>query len=261
MFKFINSLPVLVRIPFIVLCIFVVLFIVACIYAIGCFIRSFFCRKSFPKFKCAIYTFFGVPGSGKTTFASAITSQYKKANVPVYSNVPIEGAYKLTRNDIGKYNLPAVNGKACLIVDECGIDFNNRDFKHNFEGEALQWWKRHRHYKCTVFIFSQSYEDMDKKLRDLTQAYYLVMGTFLPWFKKACKIRFKVGINDLTGDIQDMYYFDPFPWCLFSTKYIFAPAYWTKFDSWECPDLPDLPLEMYKFIDPPVKPSFPPVEK
>lgn len=204
----------------------------------------YFCGGTFMNFlklKCGIYTFFGVPGSGKTTFAAAITKKALKRKIPVYSNVPIKGAIQVTRDQIGHYNLPCGDKECILIVDEAGIDFNNRDFKNNFDKQALAWWKLHRHYRCKVFIYSQSYEDMDKKLRDLTQQFFLVKGSLIPFTRLAVPIRFKVGINELTNDITDMYYFDPFPVSLFTSTRIFCPVYWKMFDSWDAPSLPDLP--------------------
>lgn len=195
------------------------------------------------KVPIGVYTFFGVPGSGKTTFAAAISYLANKKNIPVYSNVPIKGTYMVKRDEIGQYNLPIFDSEYCvLLVDECGIEYNNRNFKSNFKDDSLAWWKLHRHYKTLVFIFSQSYEDMDKKLRDLTQQFFLVQrcGIFKK-FRKALPIRFKIGINELSGDIQDMYYFDNPLMSLFTNRYIYCKRFWNLFDSWDCPKLPDLP--------------------
>ena len=49
---------------------------------------------------------------------------------------------------------------AKVIIDEAGIEYNNRNFKA-FPKEAIYWYKYHRHYECSVDVFSQSYDDMD----------------------------------------------------------------------------------------------------
>lgn len=198
----------------------------------------------FLNLKTGVYTFFGVPGSGKTTVAASIVKEALKKKVPVYSNVPIKGAYIVDRADIGKYNFPyPEGGRSVLILDEIGITYNNRNFKTNFdkEGLALSWWKLHRHYHCLIFIFSQTYDDMDKILRNLTQQYYLVQPSLIPNFIRCLPIRFKIGINELSGDIQDMYSFDPALKSLFTTRRIWARPCWKYFDSWDAPPLPDLP--------------------
>ena len=131
--------------------------------------------------------YFGVPGSGKTTFAAylakrcmkksrfitwaqkhpgkltgkLLASSFLKRSIPVYSNVPITGALQLDpQRDIGKYMM--VGGK--VIIDEAGIEYNNRNFKA-FPPDAIYWYKYHRHYQCSVDVFSQSYEDMDMLCR------------------------------------------------------------------------------------------------
>ena len=47
--------------------------------------------------------YFGVPGSGKTTVAAYLAKKDLKKKRNVYSNVPITGAYKISKEDIGKF--------------------------------------------------------------------------------------------------------------------------------------------------------------
>lgn len=194
--------------------------------------------------------YFGVPGSGKTTFAAYLTAQalkqsrvvtwaerhsgkaaswllksrFFKRRQPVWSNVPITGAYQLDpHGDIGKYMM--AGGK--VIIDEAGIEYNNRNFK-SFPPEAVYWYKYHRHYNCSVDVFSQSYEDMDITLRRLAQNYYVVKKSLLPYFVVVKRIRRKVGIDDMTHQIIDKYYFG-LP--VLDTKWIFTPPLWKMFNS------------------------------
>ena len=196
-----------------------------------------------------IYTFFGVPGSGKTTIAAAVVKKCLKKHIPVYSNVPLLGAFKVSKSDIGSFQFPLFNSDRCILVwDECGIDFDARNYKGNFKDFQVAWWKLHRHYRTTVLLFSQGYDDMDKKLRTLTKQFYLVKMDHIFNVIKAYPINFDIGINEMTGEIQSMYSFDG-PWLKhFTCLRIFAPLYWKIFDSYDAPSLPDLKLEKYENV-------------
>lgn len=155
-----------------------------------------------------------------------------KKNLHVWSNVPITGSFSLDpKEDIGKYMM--VNGK--VIIDEAGIEYNNRNFKQ-FPPEAVYWYKYHRHYQCSVDVFSQSYEDMDITLRRLAQNYFVVKKSLIPYFVVCKRIKRKVGIDDNTHQIIDKYYFG-LP--IISSKWIFAPPLWKLFNSFSRKELPE----------------------
>lgn len=202
--------------------------------------------------------YFGVPGSGKTTFAAYLTKQSMKQSrvitwaqkhpgkfsawllasrffkrcTPVYSNVPITGAFQLEpQNDIGKYMISG--GK--VIIDEAGIEYNNRNFK-SFPKEAIYWYKYHRHYECSVDVFSQSYEDMDITLKRLAQNYFVVKKSLIPFCIVCKSIKRKIGIDDMTHQIIDKYYFS-LP--IIGTKWVFSPVLWKLFNSYSRKELPE----------------------
>lgn len=208
--------------------------------------------------------YFGVPGSGKTTFAAYLArqcvrqsriitwaqdspstlarrildSRFFKRAMPVYSNVPITGAYHLDpQNDIGKFMI--CDGK--VIIDEAGIEYNNRNFK-SFPPDAVYWYKYHRHYECSVDVFSQSYEDMDITLRRLAQNYFVVKKSLIPFFIVCKKIRRKVGIDDNTHQIIDKYFFD-LP--VIGSKWVFCPPLWKMFNSFSRKELPEKDWEVW----------------
>lgn len=217
-------------------------------------------RWLFPKSPSHVLNvYFGVPGSGKTTFAAYLAKQSLKQSriitwaekhpgkfsdwllnktglfkrrIPVYSNVPITGTYSLDpQKDIGVNMM--VGGK--VIIDEAGIEYNNRNFKA-FPPAAIYWYKYHRHYQCSVDVFSQSYEDMDITLRRLAQNYYVVKKSLLPKFIVCKRIRRKVGIDENTHQIIDHYYFG-FP--VLDSKWIFSPPLWKLFNSFSRKELPE----------------------
>lgn len=216
-------------------------------------------RWLFPKKpRQVLNVYFGVPGSGKTTFAAYLTrtalkesrvitlakdhpnrfsdwllnkTSLLKRREDVWSNVPITGAYSLDpQKDIGRYMIEG--GK--VIIDEAGIEYNNRNFK-SFPPEAVYWYKYHRHYGCSVDVFSQSYEDMDITLRRLAQNYYVVKKSLIPYFVVCKRIRRKVGIDEHTHQIIDHYKFG-FP--ILDSKWIFTPPLWKLFNSFSRRELP-----------------------
>ena len=211
-----------------------------------------------PKHPLQLNVYFGVPGSGKTTYAAYLAREAQRESVvirlckrfpcrytrwilngkhwkrayPVWSNVPIAGTYKLNaREDIG-INL-ITDGK--MIIDEAGVEFNNRNYK-NFPQTAVKFFKYHRHYGVSVDVFSQSFEDMDVTLRRLAQNFYVVKRSLIPFFVVTKRIRRKVGIDDNSHQIVDAYRFGT---PVLDTKWIFCPPLWKMFDSYDYDILPD----------------------
>jgi len=171
-------------------------------------------KRKLKKNKPELVIYFGVPGSGKTTIAAALSAKSFRNCIPVYSNVDIKNTFKLDpKTDIGEYAMQ--NCK--VIIDEAGIDYNNRNFKTNLSQNALEWFKTHRHYKCSVDVFSQSFEDMDITLRRLAQKLFVV----------------KIA-PDENGQLVSKYSFYPLG---IGNKYIFAPFYWHLFNSFSTKEL------------------------
>lgn len=210
-----------------------------------------------PKHPLQLNVYFGVPGSGKTTFAAYLAKQARKESliirlcrrfpcrftnwilngkhwkrdIKVFSNVPIKGTYKVdAKKDIGHYAIE--DGK--LIIDEAGIDFNSRLYK-TMSQSAIEWFKYHRHYGVSVDVFSQSHEDMDVTLRRLAQNFYVVRKSLIPNFIVIRRIRRKVGIDDNTHQIVDAYSFGV---PVLDTKRIYSPPLWKMFNTYDRKELP-----------------------
>jgi len=224
-------------------------------------IHRWMCPKKDPN---VLNIYFGVPGAGKTTFAAWLTkrnmkqsliitwcqkhpgsfsdkvlaSRFFRRKTSVFSNVPITGAYKLDpATDIGYYMID----DAKVIIDEAGIEYNNRNFKA-FPKEAIYWYKYHRHYECSVDVFSQSYDDMDITLKRLAQNYYVLKKSLIPYCIVTKKIHRKVGIDKQTHQIMDMYSFSlPF----IGTRWIFSPPLWKLFNSYSRKELPQKEWELW----------------
>lgn len=189
------------------------------------------------KRNCNFSTYFGVPGSGKTTVAACLTKRNLKRHIPIYSNVDIKGAYSIDKSDIGVYSME--NG--LLILDECGTEFDNRSYKTNFTPAQVKWFKKHRHYGMDVVCFSQYWNDIDIKLRNLSTNLYLLTPSLIPFFVCRRKIRKRIGINKDTKDIIDEYSFIPF-----SSFYFFSPSVWKMFQTHDKEDLPIKEFDIYE---------------
>ena len=168
--------------------------------------------------------YFGVPGAGKTTYAACLAKQAIKLGVPVYSNVPIKGTYKLEpKLDLGKFLVE----RCLVIIDEAGLEHNNREFA-KFSKDNRYFYKFHRHYSAKVAVFSQA-DDMDLTIRNVAFRLYLIKKSFLPGFILIKPMIKKIDIDKNTHQPTAMYDWDFF---IFN-KRVFAPKYWKMFDTYE----------------------------
>lgn len=176
----------------------------------------------------AVITYFGVPGSGKTTHAASIVWKNLKKGIPTFCNVDIKGTIPFKASDIGRYQIENCD----LIIDECGIEFNNRKFK-SLPQETITWLKYYRHYGVrNIYIYSQSYEDMDITLRRLSDVLYRIRKSLIPGCFVTRRISVSIDIDKDTHQIIDKYF-----WQLFSKRLVLGFRYWHMFDSWAAPQL------------------------
>lgn len=183
-----------------------------------------------------ISVYWGVPGSGKSTFAAYLAKKDLKHNKKVWSNVPITGTMKLEpREDLGRNMI--LDGR--IIIDEASVEYNSRAYK-TMPQEAIKFFKYHRHYQTAIDVFSQSWDDMDVTIRRLAQKMYVVKKSWLPWFIVRRTVRKRVGIDENTHQIIDEY-----SWMPFSRKYIFSPVLWKLFNTLSRDDLPEKEWEKW----------------
>lgn len=184
----------------------------------------------------SVTIFFGVPGSGKTTLAAKLVYQNLKKGIPTFSNVDIFGAIQYSATDLGNYNI----NNADLIIDEAGIEFNNRKYK-TLPQSTIEWFKYYRHYGINnIYIFSQSYEDMDITLRRLADRLYILRRSLIPFCFATRRINVKIGIDDDTHQIIDKYFFQRL-----SLRLFFGPKYWKMFNSWDAKPLKEKQWKLY----------------
>lgn len=172
--------------------------------------------------------YFGVPGCGKSTHAASVVYHNLKKGWPTYCNFPIKGAFLIDDKDIGKFSLTDCD----LIIDEASITYNSRKFK-SLPQETIAFFKLHRHYGVrNIYVYSQSYDDMDITLRRLADRLFLIKRTLIPWLSIIKHIRIRIGINVETHQIEDQYSFDFLP------RLLWLPRWWHMFDSYAAPELP-----------------------
>lgn len=183
---------------------------------------------------------FGKKGSGKTSYFVKLALHYHKKGYTVYTNISditFPWLRQFDVSDLGKY-IPDSN--SCLLIDEAGTVFDNRHFK-SFSDETRDFFKLQRHYKCVVYLASQSY-DIDKKLRDLTDNMILCQ-TFLPWLSLRRPIKRTITLTEASSfgesRIADNL---KFRW-VFAWRFTYLPRYAKHFNSFKAPLKPALPYK------------------
>lgn len=199
--------------------------------------------------------FFGLPGCGKTTILTkfAFDALTKKSLLRkyknVYSNVYLgRGGWRdrliyIDHNDLGTYDIR----DGLILIDEATICFDSRDYK-NFSRKMISFFLLHRHYNTDVILFTQQWDGVDKKIRVITDRVYYVYKTWFwgKWFSRYYRIPYGIIIPDKKnngeklGEIVQGYCKPNFIQRIFCGR-VYRPKYYSYFDSWEAPKLPDLP--------------------
>lgn len=157
-------------------------------------VTLFFYKKYYNPYK--LYMVFGKKGAGKSTYLTMLAVKYAKAGRPVFSTLNVPYAYKLYISDIGYKTFPA---GSVLLIDEVGMIWDNRNFK-NFKPEVRDYFKLQRHYKHTVYLFSQSF-DVDLKLRVLTDRMFLLVNP-MGWFTYIRSITRSITVTEANSQAE-----------------------------------------------------------
>lgn len=189
--------------------------------------------------------FFGLPGAGKTTVAVKHIYKYRKRGIPVYTNIKVKipGVTYITEDDFGKYDIS--NGK--VVFDESSLAFDNRDWK-GFKETTKYFFLMHRHYKVDVELYTQKYDGLDSKIRNIADSVFWVRKNAIRRGISKC-IRVPYGLyipdkndNSHVGEIINGYYKPSLLDRLFSEKCV-RRKYYKYFDSFERKELPPLPSD------------------
>ena len=178
--------------------------------------------------------YFGVPGCGKST---TLVKEYRKNRRKyknIYSvNIEIKGVKQITKEDFEKYKFP----DSLILWDEITLDYDNREFK-KFSPEAKEAWLLHRHFGTDIIYATQNYENVDKKIRDLTLELWYMSKSVIPLFRgftTTKRIYRNININENTAELTLGYRFCNFIESLFVSnfKIIWRRLYYRYFDSWD----------------------------
>lgn len=200
-----------------------------------------------------ITTYFGSPGCGKTTLAVKMAIKNKKHYDYCFLNFDhnIDGAYIADLDGLGDWTFP---DHSFIAIDEAGIEYNSRAYKA-LPKPAIAWFKKHRHYKCDIAVFSQSWEDMDVTIRRLSDHLWYLYR--IGPFTLSRRIYKRVSVDKQTEQIIDGYKMASILWLLvwplqldcklmpFAPKFklTFRPFYYKYFDSFS---KDNIPVKMHK---------------
>lgn len=183
---------------------------------------------------------FGKKGSGKSTFLVRMALEYMERGWSVYSTLAIPGTIPFDVKQFGEVQFP---WKSCVLVDEVGMIWDNRNFK-SFKESQRDYFKLQRHYGNVLILASQTF-DVDKKIRDLADEMYLITKAFRVFSYGKRILRRTVLVKstaEAPAKIDEDLEFDSL--LLFwagSRKLTFIPKYAGLFDSFEAPSLPEVP--------------------
>lgn len=187
-----------------------------------------------------IQAVFGLPGNGKSTLLTKCaqmslrgkTFMGVKPKKIVFTNFECEGCYRLDFEKLGLYNF-----SDCLIlIDEIMLFADTRNFK-TFPEHLKRFFAKHRHSNIDIIWCSQYWDDCDKKIRVLTQRFFLIeKGKFLKQFSFVKPIVRHMGVSDKR--MIDFYQLAaPIEW-----RFVYRPHYYNMFDSFDREPLPELEL-------------------
>lgn len=192
-----------------------------------------------------IRTFFGSPGAGKTTLAVKMAIKERKHYDGCYLNFEhtIPDASICDLAGLGEWTFP---DKSYILIDEAGIEYNSRAYK-TLPKPAIAWYKKHRHYKCDIDVFSQSWEDMDVTLRRLTTELWYIYRIG-PWTLSR-RVYKRVTVDQNTEQIIDGYRMANMLWLFIwplqlgwpflpKFKLTFRPFYYKYFNSYSKDEIP-----------------------
>lgn len=127
----------------------------------------------------------GQVGGGKSYYLAEIAREAQRAFRPVYSNYPINGAYRLTLDML-------INGEfvptAVLLIDEAGAVFNSAKWQ-SVPIEVFALFTTRRHLEITLYVGVQHAVRVAKSLRETAD--------YVVWCKSAWRII--PGRSHLTG--------------------------------------------------------------
>lgn len=199
-----------------------------------------------------ITAIFGLPGAGKSSYLAYLAQRVQKGRrlyvgfppfwrLPlgtawpyerIYSNFPIAGCYKLNWDMIG-----FVDFSHCLIlIDEIMHVCDSRDWQ-KFTAEKKYFFSMMRHYHSDMIYASQFYDDVDKKIRNLTEQILYIQNRGA--FSRIAPIGKQIAID---RNIEQKFVELP----PIQSSYILRKKYYHLFNSYHAKQLPENPALLWE---------------
>lgn len=181
-----------------------------------------------------IKAYFGVPGCGKSTTLVKEYRKNRKKYKNIYTlNIDIKGCKRIKKEDLEKYKFT----NSLILWDEITMDADNREFK-TFSRPLRDFFILHRHMGTDIIYATQNFENVDKKIRDLTSELWYMQKSVVPFLKSFTttkRIYRNININENTSELTLGYRFCNFIESLFVSnfKIIWRRKYYKYFDSWD----------------------------
>ena len=136
-----------------------------------------------------IYLYSGTPGSGKSLHTAKVVYYTLKRGCPVIANFPInvnrirgskaefveKDNSSLTPSFLIEYarhffnGKPIKEGKLLLIIDECQLMFNAREWNIKGRSDWLSFFTQHRKYGYDIILVAQFDRMIDRQIRSLIE--------------------------------------------------------------------------------------------
>lgn len=181
---------------------------------------------------------FGLPGAGKSVFL-AKCAQTALRGKPlkvgghylhygdaehVLTNFYCDGCKKFDFDDLGKYDF-----HNCLFLcDEISLLADSRNFK-TFSDDAKFFFSQHRKGANTFIWCSQAYDDVDKRIRNLTDNYYHIRPSTFFGDKMSTIVPIEPYFDIQQGRPVTGYQFAP----PVQHGHIWLPKYWELINSYD----------------------------
>lgn len=129
----------------------------------------------------------GTQGGGKSVQAVLMAKKYIKKGFTVYSNLFIEGTYKIDLEDLMTYEL---DENCVVVLDEgasMGLGSRGTAYKKNNKDNIIELFTMHRHYKIQdIIVVSPSFSDVLPIIRDNANRILLVKKSLFNLFHFNC---------------------------------------------------------------------------
>ena len=190
--------------------------------------------------------YFGLPGCGKSTVLAKLAQGYIRSGYRVFclDSAPVDGCHLISFDDLGRYDMSC----SVILLDEVSLFADNRDYKR-FSDVVKQFMILHRHYHCDIVWFTQQFDGVDRKIRELTTCLYYVRSRGM--FSYAVRINRFIFVDKEKKQIQVGYKLPGiisyiFGWLNHCIRFCFRPRYYRYFDSYEAPELPKKDFQIYR---------------